>query len=908
MAQSRTSTNHAVGSSPAFTAAPGTLDGWWITAGGQHLRFVSLGNSADNTNVFELTTDITGNITNGISAYTENTSSNQNAALTNTAFPLGSWGYAAAVFSSASVNNAYCTGAAKASHTVTAVPSGVNRTAIPGRVTDFTSAASSFAHVCAWARALSDLEVDYRQKGGNPRWLNPARYWKFAVVSGTPESPIVDQQSHENLTVTGLVAAASDPVLATYWTAAAFGNQSHTQGSAISAVDLTTKFDQMAAAVDYTCTLRRFSAPGTPTTATAAATTPSNQITVASITGFATNSFVSITNSTTPVLILDITGNTLLIGAFQTWGSGDNVYPIATSALTLTGPAITANSYGGTPASGDVGTYSAYIQAANTTTSTLIGVSPPFNITVASSGAAPSFSAGPTLTSANTDGYTFGATSNQTATAYLLSMTAGSAAPSQAQMLSGSPTGFISRVTAAATAATPFSISVTGLTQPVYDEYLMVNNGSGSSAVVAFAGQLKSAGTTQQYVTASVRTIIAITKAVNAKITVTAHGFTSGYWVEHYGVGGMTQMNGIFDQITVVDANNYTLNNTDSTGFTTFTSGGSASWGQSIDAGSSAAVATGDIRILDLVTNPDGCAIICQPDGSISIAAGTITQRQRFSANVYSLSAAGLIGSVSDYFQDIAPTPPAVPGNVLPAIILGANQAIVPVNLSTLASDPQGDTLTATVTGLPGTLSVTSSVLSGTTGASVITPITITWANSTGENASVQFNLVIGTVTPPNLQGLSQGDIINLLAGYYLTPTFGQQDNVAASGTAIAQNPAFGIPVQPNTQINVTLSTGIVPVTQVLVPDVSSNPTDQVTATALLSAAGFTVSVPQPWTGNQKITQYPTAGSLLTNGSVVSLFLQAGSPRITRPRKRVTKTKNAPQVQAPYVLRRPKRR
>lgn len=922
MAQSRTSTNHAAGTNPAFTAAPGTIDGWWVlSAIGQHFRAITIGKSTDSTQVFELTTDPLVANTGKIVAYSENTSSAINLAFTDTAFPVGSWGYAAGVFTNGSNNSAYSTGANKGSHTTTAVPVGVNVTVIPGRVTDFTSGFQSFAHVCAWSRALSDLEVDYRQKGGNPRWLNYDRYWKFAVISGTPEAPIIDQAGHENLTATGLTASVNgDPIVATYWTAAAFGNQSHTQGSAISAVNLTTKFDQMAAAVDYTCTLRRLSAAGSPTTATAAATTASNQITVASVAGFAVNSFASVTNSTTPVFILDITGNTLLLGAFQTWSNGANVYPIATTALTLTGgPVITANSYGGTPAAGDVGTYSnCYIQAANTTTATLIGVSPFFNITVASSGAAPSFSAGPTLTATNTDGYGFGATSNQTATAYLLSMLAGSTAPSQAQMLSGSPTGFVSRVTAAATAATPFTITSTGLTQPVYDEYLMLNNGSGSSAVVPFTGLLKSAGATQQYVTAAIRTITAITKANPCKITSTAHGLTTGNQIEVYGAGGMVELNALFTAgqlypCTVVDANNVTIP-VDSTGFTTYTSGGSLSWGNSIFKDASTVVAPGDVAILDAVTTPDGCLITCQPDGSISIAAAAVTRRQSFSANVYDISAGALIGATADYFQDIAPVAPSAPGNVLPAIILPANQVIVAVDLSTLATDAQGDTLVATVSGLPGTLSVTASVLSGSTAASVITPVTITWTNSTGENTSAQFNLVIGTVTPPNLQGLSTGDIVNLLAGYYLTPTFGVQDNAAPTGTAIAQNPAFGIPVQPNTTINVTLSSGVVPVTQVAVPDVSTTPTDQATATALLAAAGFTVVVPQPWIGVKQITQYPTAGSLLVNGSVVSLFLQGGSPRIVRPRKRMKKKapqnlqRATPQSPAPYLLRRPKRR
>lgn len=77
-------------------------------------------------------------------------------------------------------------------------------------------------------------------------------------------------------------------------------------------------------------------------------------------------------------------------------------------------------------------------------------------------------------------------------------------------------------------------------------------------------------------------TISAATQANPAAITDTAHGYTTGQQIYIAGVVGMTQLNGKMYLINVVDVNHYTLTDTDgnaidSTGFSTYTSGGTAS-------------------------------------------------------------------------------------------------------------------------------------------------------------------------------------------------------------------------------------------------------------------------------------------------------------------------------------------
>lgn len=893
MALTQSSTNHALGSSPGVTAAPGTFFGWFYSAGGQGRYFLTTcnaagGNGASRKN-FRLGLDLVST-SNDVSALTENTSSTQNQALTG-AITTNTWQFCAAAFVTTTTNAAYL-GTSKNTHAATVVPPSIDSTVLGARQSDFSFGVSGqMAHVGeSSGRVLSDLELAYLSASGNPRYIglsagNVVRYWECAATETTT---ITDQCGNENLTVTGLTAGSSDPNVASFWTAAAQGNLSYTQGSAIASITFSTKYRQVSASVDYTVTLNQIGSAGTATSANGAAASASNALTVNAIGSIAAGQYVKI-GAGAFNLVLYVSGSTILLATPQTWANTDTVTPYPASALTVNGLSIAAGVFSGTPGAPAVGTYANCVfRAANNTVATAIADSALFTITVASSGAAPSFSAGPTLTGPTTDGYAFGATCNQTATWYAVALLRGSATPTGALVKAGSPTGFVSRFTTALTAATPGTLTFTALTNPTYDLHHVVDNGSGTSAVSSFTNQMKSPPAGTQYVTATVQSITAITQASPARVTSTAHGRTSGDWVQVFGVGGMTQVNGTFVQCTVIDANTVALNSTDSTGFSAYTTGGTLSWGQSIGANSSTAVATNDIWVLNSVTAEDGLPITCFPNGAISIAVGTITRRQSFTGNAYSVSGQALIGANTVYFQN---TPPIAPqgSSVNRALFLPANQAITPVNIAALATDLQNDALTVGITGLPAGLSVVSGVLSGTTTGNSNTVITVTWTDVPLESTVIPLNLVIGKVNPPNLTGMNAGDIIDALAALYLTPTFGQQDNAAAAGTAIAQNPTFGVPVDPNTTINVTLSTGITAATLVSVPDVSSAPIDQATAVAAIISAGLVPQVTQPWTGSVQIRQLPTALSQVAQGTLVYLSLLGGSPTQRRkptPKKR----------------------
>ncbi len=75
---------------------------------------------------------------------------------------------------------------------------------------------------------------------------------------------------------------------------------------------------------------------------------------------------------------------------------------------------------------------------------------------------------------------------------------------------------------------------------------------------------------------ATAKTITAVTQANPCQITAVSHGRATGDYAMITSVGGMTQINDKIFTITVIDADNFTLDEVDSTGFATYTSGGTA--------------------------------------------------------------------------------------------------------------------------------------------------------------------------------------------------------------------------------------------------------------------------------------------------------------------------------------------
>lgn len=74
----------------------------------------------------------------------------------------------------------------------------------------------------------------------------------------------------------------------------------------------------------------------------------------------------------------------------------------------------------------------------------------------------------------------------------------------------------------------------------------------------------------------SAKNITAATKANPVKLTSTAHGLAEGSVVVLAAIGGMTQLNAKVGVVKVVDANSFELPGINSTDYTSYTSGGTA--------------------------------------------------------------------------------------------------------------------------------------------------------------------------------------------------------------------------------------------------------------------------------------------------------------------------------------------
>ena len=90
------------------------------------------------------------------------------------------------------------------------------------------------------------------------------------------------------------------------------------------------------------------------------------------------------------------------------------------------------------------------------------------------------------------------------------------------------------------------------------------------------------------------KTITAVTKANPASVTSNAHGYSTGDQVDIADVEGMVQLNGNRYTITRTNANVFTLDDTDSTDYSTYSTGGKARLVQASQGAISSIISAGD--------------------------------------------------------------------------------------------------------------------------------------------------------------------------------------------------------------------------------------------------------------------------------------------------------------------------
>lgn len=487
MAGSFASGNHLDSSAP-FAASKNVAFGVWIKPTSWTNAFViSLHNSgsAATRDIFALNADTVGlGVQAFISGPSFGSSANSTAAVT-----TGAWQFAFVSFGSTTA--AYEAGANKGTGS-SQVPSGINTCVVGTRPGGAAPYVGLMAHAMGVTRIPNDLEVSFLGAGGHPRALQSLIYF-CRMNQGNANADVGSM----NLTATGTTFSNADmPVIATHYTGTAIADQVWTQNSAITPV--ASGFEDVSSA--FTQALYKVGASGGTTTANGAGSV-ARVIIVNSATGIVANDYLTV-GAGSLTRILSVSGTSVLVDKDQTWANTDTVTHFPVSSQSITGIVVTSG-LSGTPTGTLAQTANYFTRGINNTTAALVADSNLFQITInaAAGGGTPAFSAGPTLNTRNTDGYTFGATPSQTATCHLGVYLCDSPAPTAAQVRTAAGTGFVSHFTAAGTAATPFTVSATALTNPIYDVYLTLNNVNGDSAVSGFPATVKAPATGRAYTT-----------------------------------------------------------------------------------------------------------------------------------------------------------------------------------------------------------------------------------------------------------------------------------------------------------------------------------------------------------------------------------------------------------------------
>jgi len=140
-------------------------------------------------------------------------------------------------------------------------------------------------------------------------------------------------------------------------------------------------------------------------------------------------------------------------------------------------------------------------------------------------------------------------------------------------------------------------------------------------------------------------------------------------------------------------------------------------------------------------------------------------------------------------------------------------------------------------------------------------------------------------VTVPNVVGSTQAAATTAITGAGLTvgTTTQASSSTVAAGNVISQSPAAGASVASGSAVNLTISTGPA---QVQVPNVVG--ATQAAATTTITGAGLTVGSVAMQASNtvaagSVISQSPTAGTMVANGSAVNLTVSSGPGTVAVP-------------------------
>lgn len=407
---------------------------------------------------------------------------------------------------------------------------------------------------------------------------------------------------------------------------------------------------------------------------------------------------------------------------------------------------------------------------------------------------APDFSSAPTVTSQSTTTYNLQCTADSDCTFYQVCLKHDATAPSVAQIKSGLDSNDNAAPGSGSTSLTASMVAapaVATLAAPINDIYMVLSNGGGDSPVYSLLGRILDAPTGKQYVEVSVKEIAGATRANPCVITSTAHGFATGQSVRIFNVGGMTELNDggnksltpddglLYYSATPVDADSFSLDDIDSSAYTTYTSGGYVTPGFSVFEAASPDVVDGDLAIADTATDPDGYVVTFNADGTLEYAAGGDESRQAVEIDVYDVSAGASVGAQTYYFNN---RPPELSGGPIPPQDWPVGDT-ASIDLSAYIYDLEGDSISWSVTNLPSGMGYDGSLVSGTPDAEDSGSANVTAQDAIGDSAVFTFQWA--ATIPPEEQLVQSKRVKGMRAVRYFITIDGERIEIRHPDEAV---------------------------------------------------------------------------------------------------------------------------
>jgi beta-lactam-binding protein with PASTA domain len=463
-------------------------------------------------------------------------------------------------------------------------------------------------------------------------------------------------------------------------------------------------------------------------------------------------------------------------------------------------------------------------------------------ITLAAS--TPTFSAGPTYATVSNTQISATFTASAAALSYFCALyLKGASTPTAAQVAAG--TNAHSAVASGSTTGSSESHNITASdspSNPSYDPYCVLYNGTTYSAVPSTSTKATTAPTGFQYVTlASVSATGSEPKAANDADWITLPYDTQ---TANFTVGSVVVS-------STSGAWGYILADTDAGATGTLTidkrSGTFADNNVLYDQGGGAALVNGSESAYTSLATSDVLVVPTTVSPSLASLAVDTSGQYVYTANGRQSALNGLIFhdstqaylslDIDAWFNNTAPHCQA------PQVVTFRNGATIDYDVSSLCSDPDNDTLSyARITSLPAgaTIDPSTGHITGTVTADATTAASVIVYDQAGDYTTQAISITVQTQWPmPNCSALTAGvcgtNILSLTNGTVSLSFSSQCSGSVAAGGVIAQSPAAGVYIAPGDTVTITESVGNI--CSVRSPDCTSAPTTTSACEALYLTA-----------------------------------------------------------------------